>query len=879
MDLHRKRLVIRVLVFILFWALGIVSYTTFLSYQKYEGIKESRKISTLIEQVELLTYQLKEERIKSAAYLQFKTKGRFQNLVSTREPVDNSLNKLKTFVHANEQFKPYDKQLKQLERALQQVRRAAETFSNHRTIFFYQYHGQVYGSLSDMLKELSLNQNNETIKIYTDMYRKVSEIQENTILEYSIIYFMLLGSQAMDDQDRVIWNQVIGKDILPKYDVLPDLITVIDLRTLLSPGTYQNILSEERQELLKDSYSGQYKTNIVNWLGKINQKMSYFSKVESTLRTQIGESTQRLLTDTRDTLTINGIVIILLLYLLYKLMSQYQEIKIQRDKELFKDTLRDIELVFDKEQQRELKRLIDGGKINLIYKFLIKAIEDSNRTKDLFLANMSHEIRTPLNGILGFTQLLKETKLNDEQEGFVTTIEKSSESLLTIVNDILDLSKIKAEKIDIENIAFDPVEHFEASVESYGAKASEKNIDFQLYVDPKLPPHLMGDPTKISQVIVNLISNAVKFTPKGGEVNVKIEQESETEMEVEVRFSVSDTGIGITKEQRKKIFEAFAQADVSTSRKYGGTGLGLAISGKLVKLMGGELQIKSIKDEGSTFYFNLKLQKPEELQSRTVLDMSSYKIGVVNPHIDKKYFINKNLAKYVAYTGAVVEHYTDEQILALKGTSNIPDILFVDHKYRYREGELEQFLDIGMKTVVLTTGDRKRNLEPHLSKIDKIIYKPVNYTKVLDALSGKKEEVTEEKREIRFNDLNILVAEDNPINQKLLLNILNKLGITVSFAQNGQEALDMCKENTYDMIFMDIEMPVMGGMEATAKIISYEKVNKKAHIPIIALTANALTSDREKYLGAGMDGYMAKPIELDILMELLEEHFSHKITT
>ena len=533
-------------------------------------------------------------------------------------------------------------------------------------------------------------------------------------------------------------------------------------------------------------------------------------------------------------------------------------------------------MVFNKNQQEELQRLIHDGNIDYIYKFLIKAILDANQTKDLFLASMSHEIRTPLNGILGFTQLLKKSDATEEQREFISVIEKSSENLLTIVNDILDLSKIKAQKIELESIEFDPIDSFEVSIESYAAKAGEEDIDFNLFVDPTLPTLLLGDPTKISQVILNLVSNAMKFTSKNGEVNVNIEKMFESRDEVQVKFEVSDTGIGITKEQKSKIFEAFSQADVSTSREYGGTGLGLSISGKFVELMGGKLSIWSVKDEGSTFYFTLSLQKPKSATRREVADLSAYRIGILNPHMDTEYIINENLDAYIAYTGAEIVHYTDESLLALKGSSKLPDILFIDHKFRLRGGEIEQFLDFDTKIVVMSTGDQKRSLKRYQSSIDKILYKPINFTKTLKILTNKVES-SESERKIIFENLHVLVAEDNIINQKLLLNVLHRLGVEVSIANNGKEALESRMKHEYDMIFMDIEMPVMGGMEATGQILTYERKHHKKHIPIVALTANALSGDREKYLGAGMDDYLSKPIHLDALNELLERYFKEKI--
>jgi CheY-like chemotaxis protein len=489
---------------------------------------------------------------------------------------------------------------------------------------------------------------------------------------------------------------------------------------------------------------------------------------------------------------------------------------------------------------------------------------------------MSHEIRTPLNGILGFTQLLKDADTKEDREDFISVIEKSSQNLLTIVNDILDLSKIKAQKIELEDIEFDPVDSFEAAVESYAAKAAEENIDFNIFLDPQLPTLLTGDPTKISQVIVNLISNAIKFTPENGEVNVRVEKLFENDDSAEVKFSVSDTGIGLTPEQKDKIFEAFSQADVSTSRKYGGTGLGLSISGKFIDIMGGKLKIRSVKDKGSTFYFTLKFKKPESAKRREPVDMSGYSVGILDPHIGTEYEIDKNLEAYIASTGAKITHYTDESLLALKGTSALPDILFIDHKFRSRQGELEPFLDLDTKIVLMSTGNQKRLLDQYKSRIHRVLYKPVNFTKTLKMLSDK-EEVSESTKKIKFANLHMLVAEDNLINQKLIRHVLNGFDIDVTIANNGKEAMEHRMNNEYDMIFMDIQMPVMGGLEATANILSHERQHRKRHIPIVALTANALVGDREMYLSAGMDGFLSKPIELDSLRELLIKYFEDRI--
>jgi signal transduction histidine kinase/ActR/RegA family two-component response regulator len=380
-------------------------------------------------------------------------------------------------------------------------------------------------------------------------------------------------------------------------------------------------------------------------------------------------------------------------------------------------------------------------------------LEHEIRSTELFLASMSHEIRTPLNGIIGMTEVLDETSLSQEQKEYVTMIRESSNNLRVIVNDVLDVTKINAGKMELESIPFDLVTKIEASVGIFKPKIAEKGIELSVVTDPKIPREVMGDPTRLSQVIINLVSNAIKFTDKGGKLDVITEFKNKNKDEVTFKLSVSDSGIGMTKEQQEKIFEAFSQATVSTTRKSGGTGLGLTISRKIMNAMGTELEVESEEGKGATFFFVITM-------------------------------------KIAKQTSVEVE-----------------------------EAEVE---------------------------------------------------VVEEKKS--FDEINVLVAEDNPINQKLIRIVLEKFGLNVTLASNGEEAYDSRVNNSYDLIFMDIQMPVMGGVEATHDILKYEKENNKEHIPIIALTANALPGDREKYMAEGMDDYATKPLDVKVIEKLIEKY-------
>jgi len=855
--------------------LGVSAYYTFASYEEYREIKKSTQSASFVHKMESLLVKLAYERVETAKYLALQKRESLKKLKHRRAEVDNTLADLENFVTQNNQYAKFLIQINEIAISLQEVRTSLDSINgNDEDAFLYVYHTKVFLPFMEILREVISFEETESLDRVLSLYMKFTVLKENAVLENTGMHYLLSASKFMNQEERNIWTRLIYQDTLPKPDILLEKEIVSKVSELLTSQQYHDILSLERDMISHDARKGNYSVSIEGWHNKIDEKMDYLHVVHKMIRDEMIKVEASYLMHKRWPFIIYSCVSLLLFLVLLSLLRVF--IKRQKDQSISFDTLKDIDIVFNENQKKEIRRLIESGKVDHIYKFLIQAIKDANQTKDLFLANMSHEIRTPLNGILGFTQLLKESDDKEEQKEFISVIEKSSDNLLTIVNDILDLSKIKAQKIELESIEFDPIDVFEAAVESYAAKASEENIDFNIFLDPYIPTLLIGDPTKISQIIVNLVSNAIKFTPRNGEVNVNIEKLSESPEGVKIKFSVTDTGIGISEEQKKNIFKAFTQADVSTSRQYGGTGLGLSISGRFIEHMGGELRIRSVKNEGATFYFTLQLKKPKNAVQRVVDDMSMYTVGVLGPHIEGEYFKNKNLEAYISYSGAKIKYYTDESLLSTKGASELPDILFIDHKFRHRGSEIEKFLAFDTKIVLLSTGDQKRNLKRYKSRIDKVVYKPVNFTKTLKALSGK-DDVQEAQKRIRFDHVHVLIVEDNKINQKLIRNILERLGIEVSIVGNGLEALEHRMEREYDIIFMDVEMPVMGGMEATGKILTYERKHAKRHIPIVALTANALSGDREKYIGAGMSDYLAKPLELDALHDLLKAHFEDRM--
>lgn len=497
-----------------------------------------------------------------------------------------------------------------------------------------------------------------------------------------------------------------------------------------------------------------------------------------------------------------------------------------------------------------------------------KRAQEAARVKSEFLANMSHELRTPLNGVIGFTRQMLKTKLTNSQADYLQTIEKSANNLLNIINDILDFSKLEAGKLALENIPFEFQETLEEVVSLQATSAHEKGLELTLKVDPKIPAGLVGDPLRIQQVLTNLVGNSIKFTERGN-IDISVELRSQKEDAVELQFMVRDTGIGISERQQAQLFQAFSQADASISRRYGGTGLGLVITQKLVSQMGGEISLTSRLHQGSTFWFTLRLNstdmpvsdllETQVLRQRTLL--------LVEPNMQAASVTQQTLVQeglIVTYRSSIPEEASQFDYVLLNLAPNKTNEAELVEQWVKQAQQCAPQVVVGIPSTALALSD-------HLIQTHHVhcITKPLSRRKLLQTLAANQESLPMIEIEPAYNEtlpLTVMAVDDNPANLKLISALLQERVEKVVTCTNGLDAVTQAETQHFDIILMDIQMPHMDGVTACGKI---KQTELNANTPVIAVTAHAMSGERDRLLGAGMDDYLTKPIEEHVLQQVL----------
>ncbi len=900
---NRLKLIVLLPITLLLLLAGYFFITSYTNYEKTKALQTILKNNALITDSLIQTGK---ERDLSAIYVG-SGRGSFVETLRTQYPktdfsyaktINSTRYKVGTFVPfiseylkisdiiGTSSYKDMVKKMKQIDHFRELSQLATTDFD---TMFFDTYTKKL---TTPMLENLSKIKNFSLDTDMASMIEVLSRIyvaKENTSLERGYLAYYISKRQAMSFGEISRWDSFHTKgNIISEDEISNDRIKK-EIEVLFENKNSQKLFKQlylTISAIQTDVDNGDYATDVLEWFSLQTKKITLLSKAELVVSNALWNKTEIFATKQLIQLAISALILLLGLLLAYLGYSTTRDISVNIQE--LEDVLNKAidEMKSSQEYMTSDALAIENVDLDTpegtreAYRFLETLVDTAkedkltalraNEAKSLFLANMSHEIRTPLNGIVGFTEILKNTDLKGEQKEFLSIIEKSSENLLNIINNILDLSKIESNKIEIESIVFDAHEEFESAVDTYAVTASEKNIDLNFYMDPHISQKLKGDPTKIKEILINLISNAVKFTSYGGEIDVEIEKEGDQM----IRFSVEDNGIGMTKEQQSRIFDAFSQADVSVTRKYGGTGLGLTISSQFVELMGGKLELESEKDKGTKFYFTLPLEEVVSNEPTYHNAFKSLEVAKYEQSIPTK--LDKYIQKYFEYYG--IKSNLFESVSQFK---ELYDLNRYNSYWIDFEKAKQNILDAASsidpsKVIIMANVTDRSKVEDMGIPQDRVILKPITLSKlknVFKTISSDTASIIEElpKAQATQFEANALVTEDNIINQKLIKRILEEHGISVDIANNGLEAFEKRKSKQYDIIFMDVQMPVMDGIEATHEILDYEEDEQKPHVPIVALTANALKGDRERFLSEGMDEYITKPIETAELLYVLNK--------
>jgi signal transduction histidine kinase/CheY-like chemotaxis protein len=1018
---------------ILFILSSYYLYISFTAYQNITQFKQKNEESVMLNR---LAIELAAERGLTNAYLS--SSGIIAKDIIPQQRIKTDI-LIKTFnaYYTDHEMSPRIQKIAEQLSQLQATRSKIDNLEGTPYEIFFGYYTQINQYMLDEMRDsaLSITTNSRITSLSNALISAYHDI-EYTGQERGFMAGVLSSYEPIPEESLHIWIDISSQTNTIQTAGLQTGGIEETLRAILNSNEAKQVyfdIEEAKGSIMQASATGAFMIDPTLWFSMMTSKITILNSAASSIQAALDiEISKYMQENIRNFIIAAAIWIISLLLLLMGFVYIRKFFKNVHDLGSVFARVEDLagtqnRLDLDTaEDTSKAYKIIDQALINIAHEK--RKAEEASAAKSIFLANMSHEIRTPLNGIIGFTDLLKESGLDGEKLEFVEVIQKSSENLLTIINNVLDLSKIESNKVELDEIPFLPIQEFENAIEVYGPKAAEKNIQLSAYIDPSLTNYLKGDITKIKEVLINLMSNAVKFTAQNGFIVVSvIRLETMAQGSTRVQFSVEDNGVGIPQSKLQDIFNAFSQADSTITRKYGGTGLGLTISSKFVDMMGGRLQVESIEGKGSKFFFALDLVETPSNEPTLMQAYREYRFAMLtkanNPKIYEKF-----TRSYFEYFGSQVLQYSSfDELKKFVYDSSINSI-FLDLE-NVTEEDIKQYKKIQLPIVVIMKPSQQKRFDEFNTDFISSIFEPINITKLIKVLEQKRDKLPKEaapkpavqqpvsqqptqpiakpnpptftppitpsyqtdsttqaeptitfkldeepvqqniklnstqeeikaneetKLDIKFDlkeetppsaiippvfekvqetvkitpineiliqpiaepiappvapvqqqpfvqttapiqqpvvqqpvtrrqtpgtmfDAKILVAEDNEINQKLIKRALQDIGLTITIVQNGLLAVEKSKEEQFDIIFMDIAMPVMDGVEATHQIIKYEQATGKKHTPIIAVTANALKGDRERFMGEGLDEYVTKPIKKDAILRVLNMFIPDKI--
>lgn len=820
---------VKVLTFAVFLITLISAYFLYTSYNKYKESQELVCFINLSDKLSNLVINLANEEVKTDIYNHYKIPLLRKQMLIARKNSDYMINRLPNNAFINS-IKP---ELKKL-----------------RSSNSLQAYKQIISKILDYQKSQIMNSYNKELKTELNLLLILNKAINKNIIENGTISYYILTDKPIPHkklkwlETNIMYNDSsLNLDILnfDPYKGINKLRYNVNLNDLVE--NRNNILYSNLNYYDTDEFDG-YTIDILDWNEALTTHISILNKIKNNLKNYIIKKANEEKDYNFQILIIS--LILFIFSILLQIGSYFIEKGIEKSNRTLSELLTSLAAFIGIDKHIDIATAEgQDNAYHIIQSSLEKLKEEKemadkeNKAKSTFLANMSHEIRTPMNGVLGFIELLKLSKLDKTQLEYINTIEMSAKNLLILINQILDISKIESDKMELFIEEFDTCKEIRNTVNIFSVRATQQNLDYAIFIDPKLPKVIKADVLKVKEILTNLINNAIKFTEKGG-VSVYIILKRIKDNKAKIYFEVSDTGIGLTPAQIKKIFEPFTQADSSTTKKYGGTGLGMTIVSKYIEMMGGEIQVESQYKKGSKFYFDLEFEVVDE-----------------NSCISDKLNANIDLLVDDSMSSKSLLFYLDKFGVRYRLINNLDEveneILFISKKdFKVDENQLKNIKYWIFKNV-------DYNVDEHT--INYPLF-PIILFKTLQHIISKHTSYNASP----FKNKRALIVEDNQINQNLMRIILRDLEIKTDIASNGLEALELFDKNRYDFIFMDLSMPEMDGYEATKRIREIEKDKNLSHTPIIALTSNVLEEDRKKFFEVGGDEFLAKPTTQSILI-------------
>jgi len=876
--------------------LGISGYSFYKNYQLYLQTQTSIKELELSKKLEAVLVALGEERGTSSIY--FVSKGNYPHskeiVAAKRLKMSRAIRELKQFLDKNPVLYKDVSDVISYTNQLNIIRHKIDSFKGikYKEWFFGYYtvlENKILRSLYTIAKKFPP-------ELQTRFFEKLpfEKITAYTGIVRGFMSYYITADIPLSESDyqRIFLKYFHSTNLLPK-----EAFENTNLATLFHSSKFKKLetdiktiifyLEQANMEYYLNGTFNGYPIDALDYFSTMTNRIKYFKKATGYLSNKINQESKIIIKEAKEKLIINAIA--LLIAILISIIGIYVERLVNSHIKELSELISSLTPITGEHIQIDIsspegmhQAIQTVSKAIKITQESIKKSEEATKAKSLFLANMSHEIRTPLNGILGFLELLKTTDLHDEQLEYLSTIEQSAKNLLQIVNNILDVSKIESNKVSLEIIDFKIVDEIENTVEIFATPTAQKGIEYTTFISPDIPSVVKGDVLKIKEIITNLVNNAIKFTHKDGSISVTVRLNKIEDNKANIYFEVKDTGIGMSEEQKNKIFEAFSQADESVTRKYGGTGLGLTIVKSYIEMMGSSIHVESELNKGSKFFFTLDFEIADNTPRYKRDFFKNYTFAILNTQKDS---LRKEITyEYLSYFGInKIGLNSISEINNLSKNENVNALIIF---YEESDKSILDEINDNITIPIVTIGSYA-----YKEKIDKLapdftIYDPTTPSKIYNTSDNLKTKKTHQKVKVKQSTtadkgtykVYALIAEDNPINMKLLTTTLKQLGVEVDTAQNGLEAFNKYSMNPdkYDVIFMDVQMPIMDGPEATQEIIEFEKEEGIEHTPIVAVTANVLKGDRERFLGAGMDDYISKPIDKKELIRVLDEISKNK---